>query len=74
MWAAPVNTEWMDWLWNRNKEGPEPVMQAAYPIVDNMTCGDIHGTPRVDQYLCVCFTAEGQRRLWLKLNGLPEES
>lgn len=73
MWAAPSNPAWLGWVFRKNLEKDKdnaPFPEAVYPIVDNDTCGIIDGEPRPDQYFCICFDADSQRKVFNALNGI----
>lgn len=77
MWAAPVNPKYLEYMYRfiegktKPREKP-PVPDAWYGIVDNQTT-KIDGSPKIDQYICLCPSAEKQREVWEILNGIKKE-
>lgn len=72
MWAAPANPSWLDWALKsaKTREKKAPFPDSIWPIVDNDTCGVIDGSPRPDQYFCICFDSESQKKVFDALNGI----
>ena len=67
MWVGICIPEWLISVLDGKK--PKSSEPAVWPIVDNETCGEIEGEPRPDQFFCVTFNSEDQRKVCNALNA-----
>jgi len=66
-WGGMASQTWMEYF--LGETDIYPGITSIWPIIDNQTCGEIHGSPTIEQFFCVAFSPEAQQMLCKLLNG-----